>query len=294
MSSASPDAPAASVLLPAYRSQRTVARSLDALAAQTFQDFETIVVDSSPDGATAEVVRRFPHVELILVERRMLPHEARNVGAARARGRILVFTDPDCCASPDWLERLVAAHDSGWQIAGGGVAPMPGLWNRALHWTRYGWWMTGGPAATRPEIPSANQSFSRALWDELQGYQTEHFASDSQICWRAVQAGHEIRYDPDAVVVHDHPLSVAQLAHDRFSRGRDFGRLRLESEAWPAARRLLRAAAFPLAGAAMTLRAAQYAAESGRLAEWGFFTPVQFFGHALWCAGEAYELLRVR
>lgn len=294
MSSDSPAAPAVSVVLPAYRSQRTVAASLEALAAQTFQDFETIVVDSSPDDATAEVVRRFPQVNLIIAERRMLPHEARNRGASRARGRILVFTDPDCVAAPDWLERLVAAHESGRQIAGGGVAPMPGVWNRALHWTRYGWWMTGGPATTRSEIPSANQSFSRALWEELQGYQTEHFASDSQICWRAVKAGHEIRYDPDAVVVHDHPLSVAQLARDRFSRGRDFGRLRLESEPWPLFRRLLRAAVFPLAGAAMTLRAATYAAESRRLPEWLFFTPVQLFGHVLWCAGEAYELLRAR
>lgn len=281
--------PTASVILPAYRSQRTVAASLHALERQTFQDFETIIVDSSPDEGTAEVVRRFPDVQLVLAGRRMLPHEARNVGAARAKGRILVFTDPDCAARPDWLERLVTCHNEGWKAVGGAVEPMPGLWNRALHWTRYGWWMTGGPASIRPEVPSANQSFSRQVWEDLGGYQSDRFASDSEICWRALARGTTIRFDPSAVVVHDHPFTFVGFVRDRWSRGRDFGRLRMETRGWGPLTAAARVLVAPVAPIVMTWRAAGFAAESGRLLEWAAFSPVQWFGHSIWCSGEAVE-----
>jgi len=282
--------PAASVILPAYRSQRTIAASLRALETQSFQDFETIVVDSSPDEQTAEEVRRFPDVQLVLAGRRMLPHEARNLGAARAKGSILVFTDPDCAARPDWLERVVALHKDGWEVAGGAVEPMPGWWNRALHWTRYGWWMTGGPVSTRPEIPSANQSFSRKIWENLGGYHSDCFASDSEICWRAQAEGKAIRFDPDAVVVHDHPFTFAQFVRDRWSRGRDFAQLRLTSRGWSRSTAAIRVLAAPLGPIMMTARAGSFAVESGRVLEWAAFAPVQWFGHSLWCLGEAREL----
>ena len=281
-----------SVILPGFLSHRTIGASLTALAGQSFRDFETIVVDSSPDDRTGAVVETFPDVTLIRAVGRMLPHEARNTGAARSVGRILVFTDPDCVARKDWLERIVAAHDEGWSIVGGAVEPMPGWWNRALHWTRYGWWMSGGPPSTRPEIPSANSSFSRELWERLGGYESDRFASDSEICWRARQAGVEIRYVPAAIVVHDHPLSFAGLVRDRWSRGRDFGRLRLESQRLGRTELAVRILASPLAGLVMTVRAARYAVESRRALEWACFTPVQWLGHTLWCIGEASVFAR--
>ena len=55
---ASPPRPAVSVIIPAYNSHDTLAGCLEALSRQTFQDFETLVVDSGPDptadGGAAE------------------------------------------------------------------------------------------------------------------------------------------------------------------------------------------------------------------------------------------------
>jgi glycosyltransferase involved in cell wall biosynthesis len=44
---------------------------------------------------------------------RLLPHDARNRGAELAGGDVFVFTDPDCVAEPDWLERLLTHHANG-------------------------------------------------------------------------------------------------------------------------------------------------------------------------------------
>src|SRR5204862_2317327 len=105
--------PRVTVVIPAYRSAATVGGTLEALRRQRFRDFETVVVDSSPDDATAGVVSRFGEVRLVRRRERLLPHAARNRGLGEARGAIVAFTDPDCQPAPDWLERLAAARDRG-------------------------------------------------------------------------------------------------------------------------------------------------------------------------------------
>src|SRR5919108_4634016 len=99
------DNPRASVIIPAYESQETIADTLLALRDQAFRDFETIVVDSSPAEATETLLRsEFPEVTYERSQRRLIPHEARNRGVELARGELLVFTDPDCVPRPDWIE----------------------------------------------------------------------------------------------------------------------------------------------------------------------------------------------
>ena len=53
--------PRVSVVIPAFCSHQTIGSCLTALRSQSFRDFESIVVDSSPDARTSEVVvERFP------------------------------------------------------------------------------------------------------------------------------------------------------------------------------------------------------------------------------------------
>ncbi len=283
-------APRVSVVIPAYLSQATVEACLQGLENQTYTDAETIVVDTSPDQRTADAVRRFPAVKLVRPGRRMLPHEAKNEGARRARGSILVFTDPDCVASSDWLARLVAMHDEGWKAAGGAVKPAAGRWNLAVHWCRYGWWLAGGRPRLRTELASANSSFSRELWATVGGYDGAFWAGDSELCWRLRKLGVPLRFDPAAILTHYHPMPPLDLLRDRFSRGRDYGRLRARARGWSRARAAAQLPAAPIAPVVMTLRAARFASEAGRLLEWALFAPVQWAAHTAWCAGEATSL----
>ncbi len=278
--------PAASVILPAYLSHSTIEGCLCSLAAQTFRDLEVIVVDSSLDERTSEIVSRFPEVRLIRPERRLLPHQARNLGAQSARGDILVFTDPDCDAYPKWLSRLMDAHHRGHQAVAGAVRAEPGWWHWAVHWVRYGWWMPGGKARLHPEAASSNSSFSRALWEQLRGYDGTYFSGDSEISWRSHSLGHSIWFVPDAVVIHRHPLSVRGLVRDRWSRGRDFSLMRVQRQQWSRSRCLAYLMAGPILPCAMTLRAARHAADSECLVEWVVYAPFQLVFHSIWCAAE--------
>jgi len=98
-------APRVSVVLPAYRSEATVAGCLAALRRQTFADFDVVLVDSGPGGGTAAIVARdFPEVRCHVSPARLLPHAARNLGISLSSGELLLLSDPDTYARPDWIQ----------------------------------------------------------------------------------------------------------------------------------------------------------------------------------------------
>jgi glycosyltransferase involved in cell wall biosynthesis len=92
-----------SIILPTYDRAALLGRSIDTVLAQTYGDFELIVVDDGSRDGTAGVVsayadRRVRYVAL--PENRGLP-AARNAGLAQARGDYLAFQDSD----DEWLPR---------------------------------------------------------------------------------------------------------------------------------------------------------------------------------------------
>lgn len=105
-------APRLSVCVIAYNSGPTLKACLEHLAAQTFRDFETLVIDNaSPDAGDAEIAASFASVQLIRNAENLGFTGAGNQGARLARGRWYVLLNPDAYAEPDWLAQLVAASE---------------------------------------------------------------------------------------------------------------------------------------------------------------------------------------
>jgi N-acetylglucosaminyl-diphospho-decaprenol L-rhamnosyltransferase len=103
-------APAVTVCVIAFNSGPTLHTCLEHLGAQTFRDFEAIVIDNaSPDPGDATIAAGFPWVRLIRNAENLGFTGAGNQGAREGRGRWYVLLNPDAYAEPDWLERLVAA-----------------------------------------------------------------------------------------------------------------------------------------------------------------------------------------
>lgn len=103
-------APAVTVCVIAYNSGPTLRTCLQRLGAQTFRDFEAIVIDNaSPDPGDAAIAAEFPWVRLIRNTENLGFTGAGNQGAREGRGRWYVLLNPDAYAEPDWLAKLVAA-----------------------------------------------------------------------------------------------------------------------------------------------------------------------------------------
>lgn len=86
------------MVIPVYGSQRTLGDCLASLARQSFPSFEVVIVDSSPEPACGDLADTFPGVRYRRSDRRLYPHEARNRGAAEARGDLLAFADLELLA----------------------------------------------------------------------------------------------------------------------------------------------------------------------------------------------------
>jgi glycosyltransferase involved in cell wall biosynthesis len=105
-----------SVIIPLYRSEPYLGRTLDSVLAQTHSDFEILCVDDcSPDASAAIVdayVRKDPRVRYLRHERNMgAPAFGRNTGLAAASGNFVTFLDHDDSFLPEKLERSLAAME---------------------------------------------------------------------------------------------------------------------------------------------------------------------------------------
>lgn len=102
-------APQVSVVMPAYNSAAWIRDAVASVKAQTFEDWELIVVDDASDDDTPAVLRELAagdaRIHTVSLSNNQGAGEARNAGIAKARGRYLAFLDSDDRWLPEKLER---------------------------------------------------------------------------------------------------------------------------------------------------------------------------------------------
>ncbi len=98
-----------SIIIPALNEAKYLPKLLGDLSAQTFRDFEVIVVDGQSDDATTYKAKTFthilPHLTITTSPKRHVCVQ-RNLGAKHARADILIFMDADNRLPPYFLQGL--------------------------------------------------------------------------------------------------------------------------------------------------------------------------------------------
>jgi len=110
--------PLVSVIVVNWNGQHLLAPCLAALQAQTFTDYELIVVDNgSTDGSTAWLAAHHPQAQVIALESNQGFSGGNNVGLRVARGQFIALLNNDAEAAPGWLAALVQALQADPQAA---------------------------------------------------------------------------------------------------------------------------------------------------------------------------------
>jgi glycosyltransferase involved in cell wall biosynthesis len=282
-----------SVIIPAYYSHSTLDQCLEGLRQQYVRDAEVVVVNSSPEAETARVVDRYPEVRFIQHPHRLLPHAARNQGVRQARGEWLAFTDPDCRPHPQWLEFLLDAQRNGRDPVGGSLGYAGAGWvQRGIHFSKFSPVLPGHRAGPRWILPTANLCCSRQLWERVGPFRDDVFSGDALFSWQARAAGFLPWCEPRARVDHLDSSGRQGPWRERFERGRDFARVRMEFERWSRAGAARGAATWPL-GALWAL--GRSAIDAWRARCFGAYLrtlPAQAMSHLAWCGGEGREMGR--
>ena len=95
--------PAVSVIIPAYNAEESLGRAIRSVEAQSFRDFELVVVDDGSTDGTADVARGFDGVRYVRGDH-LGEAGARNRALEEAAGDLVAFLDAD----DEWLPEKLA------------------------------------------------------------------------------------------------------------------------------------------------------------------------------------------
>lgn len=186
-----------------------------------------VVDDGSPvqlDGIVAQFVDQID-VQL-LRQSNAGAASARNLGASRAKGELIAFTDDDCCPLPDWLDCLAASYLQDKTAAIGGqtinaLATNPCA--TASHLLIDYLYDYFHPNHSDRFFATNNAAFPKAVFDSIDGFD-ERFpragAEDRDLCRRWIDAGNSTILCPEAAVLHEHFMGTREFLRQHFNYGR--------------------------------------------------------------------------
>ncbi len=109
-----------SVIIPAYNCKEYLEECINSLLAQSFTDYELLLIDDGSTDGTAELCEQIAlkgsHIRVFHKENGGAA-SARNLGLDNARGEYVSFIDSDDTVYPEFLEKLLKALDTGAELA---------------------------------------------------------------------------------------------------------------------------------------------------------------------------------
>jgi GT2 family glycosyltransferase/peptidoglycan/xylan/chitin deacetylase (PgdA/CDA1 family) len=224
-----------SVVIPTYQRREIVVRMVAALARQSFDDFEVVVVvDGSTDGsASALRALSTPFALTVLEQPNRGAGAARNAGAEAARGEILLFLDDDMEADPALLSEHDRSQREGGDLVIGDLPVHPDSPRNVLSRGVASWARSRRDrlAATAAEIPLADlltgqMSISREAFDRLGGFDASFTrdgsfgGEDIDFGYRVLKAGCRVRFNPAAVSRQYFDVDPADYLTREYEAGR--------------------------------------------------------------------------
>lgn len=215
--------PRVSVIIPNWNGAHLLPVCLRALAAQTFRDFESVVIDNaSTDASRALLAHDFPDVRVLALDRNRFFAGAVNQGIRATQSEIVVLLNNDTEAEATWLAELLRALDANPRA--GMAATKLRLFDRrdTLHsvgdfyrvegipGNRGVWQLDRGQYDDPAQPPrlfgvcGGACAYRRTMLDEIGLFDEdlEFNCEDVDLNWRARLAGYECAFAPNAIVYH--------------------------------------------------------------------------------------------
>jgi GT2 family glycosyltransferase len=207
-----------SVVIPTLNRPDALPRTLDALANQSFEGFEVIVVEDAKNEAPLPDPDPRLAFRTLRAERPGASH-ARNAGWRAAASPVVLFLGDDIIASRDLLARHAALHE---QHPGDDVGVLGHVeWARELKRSAFMVWLDHGIQFNYPSIRgteagpghlyTANVSLGRAALERVGGFDAERYPflyEDIDLGVRLFEQGFRLIYDKDATAEHLHEVTL--------------------------------------------------------------------------------------
>ncbi|MBI4786955.1 MAG: glycosyltransferase [Chloroflexi bacterium] len=212
-----------SVVIPAYNAERVLGACLDALLAQTAprDSYEIIVADDGSTDGTRRVAES--RGVRVVTQPNRGPGAARNLGARRARGDILLFLDADSVPDARWIEAMTAPFGDPTIVGASGEkrTRQNNLWARLVQ-LEYDFKYDRLAAHRHIDfVDSSTAAYRRDVFRDTGGFDAALMeAEDVELSFRLAERGCKLVLIRDAVTYHHHPESLGHYSKRKFQYAR--------------------------------------------------------------------------
>ena len=209
--------PSVSVIIPVYNGAQTLSTAVESILAQTFTDFELILIDDGSTDFTLEIIKGYVAQDQ-RVKGYSIPHTgvagAANAGLAKARAKFIARMDADDFSKPERLAKQVAFMNShpeigvlGTQVEFGGDRETAGGYARYIDWTNTLLTHEDISLHRFQESPYANPSvmFRTELVHKFGGYKSGNLPEDYELWLRWISLGVKTAKLSSALVIWNDP-----------------------------------------------------------------------------------------
>ena len=235
--------PTVSIIIITRNRPALLQHCIEYVQAQSYPHKQIIVVDSSSNDESEQVVAQYPGVISVRLhgQRNNMP-QARNAGIAATSGELIAFIDDDAMVQPGWLDALLATYqDETVGAVGGRIIEIPKPYCDLLTDSPAFFVRPSGRAIAENKgtastdqvdvdwLPGSNMSFRRTALEQVGGfdpaYTLTNWREDMDFGFRVKRASWRVVFNPAMAETHvsarssdfhfeEHPLN-------QFSIGRN-------------------------------------------------------------------------
>lgn len=197
--------PQVSIIVRTRNEERWITHCLQGIFAQSFKDFEVILVDNESTDKTIEKARRFK-LQAVVTCSDYRPGKALNAGIRQARGRYIVCLSGHCIpVNEHWLAHLERnLEDAGVAGVYGRQEPMAFTSDADKRDLVLLFGLDRREQVKDSFFHNANSMIRRDLWQEMPFDETLTNIEDRAWAQQALERGYKIIYEPEARVYHHH------------------------------------------------------------------------------------------
>lgn len=203
-----------SVIIPTYNEESVISDCLTSLSKQTLKDLEVVVVDDGSTDKTVEVIKNLnlSNFDLQIVNgNHGGAGKARNLGAKKAKGNILVFVDADMTFDKNFLKKLVDPILKGKEKGTFSKDEVVSNWDKPLaraYSINEGWENKKRHPKNYPDEQKVFRAILKSEFDEVGGFTPGGYNDDWSL---SEKLGYNAVVVNDAVFFHKNPETLSEI-----------------------------------------------------------------------------------